>query len=797
MATAADIRPAERAAASQIDSREVSPWVVAGVAAELAVRLRASVGFIRVMLLVVGWAWFWPVLGVYASVALLLPRAGDRRLGWRNAVAVARIGAWLAVLSPLFGELSLDGSGLFGQGPSVWVPVGGAFLVGLAVLVMSGPSCPELDDAQARRIVVSLVPAAVLTVAIAVGILVAPGIRWELALDVGVLVLGAALALARWSAPSATPMAAAVLLAVLAIVLAASGARLQGGVGSTSARPRELTSLRRSYRRAVERVARPARAPRPSRRRGGRQRVGRDRHRGDRGTEQRRWNRRCAYRRRNIGLDRPRAIRRALGLRPPPHGPDLSSRVSNATGRIPAPHSSAGGGRSWLRHDRAGLWHHVLRELRHLMQRAQPASLLAGATIAGVGAACFGTSLHGLLPSPQVPLAGVAAIYGAGLFALAAARHDQTGGLYAGVAGRLAPNQQLAWAFRAGVVLAAPLAGFGVAAYAAAALLVTLTAPPTAGPVVDWRRSTGTAMLGLAVVLAVLAAGIRVGTTGLLWAVLLIGSGLALFWGAAGAWRGPEPDTAWDDANLRTALGLLLAGAGAWWVLSRTGLFHQAGQTIVGTSVALSVIVLVAGPRWLRTRRLLTAERVARVRAQERAEMADHLHDSVLQTLALIQRRADDPAGVVTLARAQERDLRDWLLNRPGEPPERSFAAGLRAIAAAVEDAHGVTIEVVIVGDLSIEDSTEALLAAANEALVNAAKHAAGAPISLFARIEERRVSVYVHDRGPGFTLDAVAPERRGVRESIIGRMSRHGGHAEVRSAPGEGCEVLLFMDRR
>ncbi|HEY5319176.1 MAG TPA: ATP-binding protein, partial [Solirubrobacteraceae bacterium] len=186
-----------------------------------------------------------------------------------------------------------------------------------------------------------------------------------------------------------------------------------------------------------------------------------------------------------------------------------------------------------------------------------------------------------------------------------------------------------------------------------------------------------------------------------------------------------------------------------------------------------------------------------RMRAQERAEMADHLHDSVLQTLALIQRNAGDPAEVSGLARRQERDLRDWLLDRPGDPPERSLAGALRAAVAAVEDSYRVAIEIVTVGDASVDEATEAMLAAANEAMVNAAKHARGAAISVFARVDGQRISVYVHDRGPGFIIDEVPAERRGVRESIIGRMRRHGGYAEVHSEPGAGCEVLLFLERR
>jgi hypothetical protein len=345
-------------------------------------------------------------------------------------------------------------------------------------------------------------------------------------------------------------------------------------------------------------------------------------------------------------------------------------------------------------------------------------------------------------------------------------------------------------------VVTAPLAGFGVALYGVSALFATLTAAPTAGPPVDWRRSAGTGMLGLAAVLAARAAGLRVGGPGLLWAVLLTGAGLALFWGAAGA-RRPD-DSPWpDDRDLRTGLGLVLTVGGGAWALSWTGLFDQAAATIVGTSAALAIGLLVAGPWWLRTRRLLSAERIARARAQERADLADHLHDSVLQTLALIQRSAGDRSVVASLAHRQERELRDWLLQRPAASLEASLDGALRGAVAAVEDAYAVAVEVVIVGDAPLDAGAEALVAATGEALTNAAKQGGGAAISLFARVQGDRIAVYVHDRGPGFDPAAIGPERHGVRESIIGRMTRHGGHAEIESAPGAGCEVVLGLERR
>jgi signal transduction histidine kinase len=207
-------------------------------------------------------------------------------------------------------------------------------------------------------------------------------------------------------------------------------------------------------------------------------------------------------------------------------------------------------------------------------------------------------------------------------------------------------------------------------------------------------------------------------------------------------------------------------------------------------------IALVSGPWWVRMARDLAAERNARIREQERAEVAAHVHDSVLHTLTLIQRHVDDPREVSRLARAQERELRGWLYRPTGgdQAAARQLGAALEATAAEVEDAHGVTIEVVVVGDCPVDDRLVAVRDAAREALVNAAKYAAGAPISVYAEVEPEQVTVFVRDRGPGFDQGAVPEDRLGLRQSVVGRMARHGGRATVRSVLGEGTEVQLEM---
>jgi signal transduction histidine kinase len=214
------------------------------------------------------------------------------------------------------------------------------------------------------------------------------------------------------------------------------------------------------------------------------------------------------------------------------------------------------------------------------------------------------------------------------------------------------------------------------------------------------------------------------------------------------------------------------------------------------TVVVVVALGLILAPFLWRLGRNLAAERAERIRSQERAEVAAHLHDSVLQTLTLMQKRADDPREVAALARRQERELRDWLAGNDRRSSEKSFAGALRSAAEEVEDDHRVAVEVVVVGDTMLDERSEAVLGAAREALLNAAKHAAEpGPIRLYGEVDDASIEVFVRDRGAGFDPAAVAADRRGVRESIIGRMERAGGRAEVRSTGG-GTEVGLSIER-
>jgi signal transduction histidine kinase len=250
---------------------------------------------------------------------------------------------------------------------------------------------------------------------------------------------------------------------------------------------------------------------------------------------------------------------------------------------------------------------------------------------------------------------------------------------------------------------------------------------------------------------------------------------------------------------LRILITLILLGAGV-------GLLHSANENVkllkplAGVVLLISAMAVLLGPWWLRIARDLVIERAARIRAEERADMASRVHDSVLQTLALIQRRADQPQQVIQLARAQERELRSWLFDgrAPGsiDGEDMTFADGVRLIQQEVEAQHGIAVEVVIVGDCPLNDDLAALLAAAKEATVNAAKWSGANVVSLFAEVEPAEVSLFVRDRGKGFDPETIPGDRKGLAESVRARMARHGGSAAIRSTPGEGTEVSLTMPR-
>ncbi|MEH3032984.1 MAG: PspC domain-containing protein [Aeromicrobium erythreum] len=239
----------------------------------------------------------------------------------------------------------------------------------------------------------------------------------------------------------------------------------------------------------------------------------------------------------------------------------------------------------------------------------------------------------------------------------------------------------------------------------------------------------------------------------------------------------------------------LVALAGLYLVTQERG-WNALVDLASATVVALVGIALLLGPWIVRLVTDLGRERRERIRSQERADVAAHLHDSVLQTLALLQKNAGDQATVATLARRQERELRAWLYGDEQTDGD-TWATALRAVAAEVEQTHQVAVEVVVVGDAPLDADLAALVRAAREALVNAARHAGVDRVDVYGETDGRQVEVFVRDRGAGFDPTDVPEDRMGVRGSIVGRVERHGGTATVRSAPGEGTEVALRMPVR
>ncbi|MEU3494188.1 ATP-binding protein [Kitasatospora cineracea] len=286
------------------------------------------------------------------------------------------------------------------------------------------------------------------------------------------------------------------------------------------------------------------------------------------------------------------------------------------------------------------------------------------------------------------------------------------------------------------------------------------------------------------------------------WPLLAVGIGVALVWRQADdsrwqSWFGPTPGSR-RGAYLRVLAGALLVVAGIIGYFVTQGVDSPVALVIESSLAVVAGVLVLGGPSMLRMWQDLGAERTARIRAQERAEIAAHVHDSVLHTLTLIQRRAEDPKEVLRLARAQERELRLWLY-RPeaaAEAAPDTLAEHLREIVAEVEDRHGVHLELVCVGDCPMDEKIASQMQAAREAMVNAAKYGGGGPVQVYAEVEGRTVSVFVRDHGPGFDPDDLPEDRMGVRESIIGRMRRNGGTARVRPAPDGGTEVELEMER-
>jgi len=340
--------------------------------------------------------------------------------------------------------------------------------------------------------------------------------------------------------------------------------------------------------------------------------------------------------------------------------------------------------------------------------------------------------------------------------------------------------------------------GIGVVVYGLLWLTMPVAAPgedPEPGTV-QLGAGTGRRQLLVLVLLGLAASAlfgqVLTSSGALALPLILVAVGLAVIW------RQLDADRTLALPGVRWALagGVVLAAGGVILLLATTGQLTAARDGFTATLVILTGVALATAPIWRRLLDSRSEERAARVRSEERASVAAHLHDSVLQTLALIQRHADDHQAVSRLARSQERELRAWLYD-PKVVREGGTWAGLVAgMVADVEADHALIVDPVVVGDAPIDDELAALGAATRETLVNAAKHSGATAADLYTEVTPERVSVFVRDRGKGFDPATVPDDRRGLRDSVSGRLARLGGTAEIRSAPGEGTEVELVLPR-
>ncbi len=381
--------------------------------------------------------------------------------------------------------------------------------------------------------------------------------------------------------------------------------------------------------------------------------------------------------------------------------------------------------------------------------------------------------------------------------------HRLVGGVCSGIGRHLGIDPLV---IRITFVALATAGGIGIVLYLIAWAIVPAEAVATP-PARGMRHGRGAIEVAVGMGLVTLALLLTMRALGLwfadviVWPVVLVAAGAALLWHqsmsstpAAVSEPAPPEEERRERTRVlsRSGLGAALVIAAGIVFLRTTHSLTAARDVILAVLVVAAVLAIIFAPWVLRLVRSLSAEREERIRSQARAEMGAHLHDSVLQTLALVQKRADDPRAVAALARTQERELRAWLAGREGDHDH--LAAALEAAAGEVERAHGVPVEVVVVGDGELDGHGEALVAAAREAMVNAAKFGGGSTVDVYAEASGGALQVYVRDRGPGFDLAEVPTDRRGVRESIIGRMARHGGRAAIHSAPGAGTEVELTL---
>jgi signal transduction histidine kinase/phage shock protein PspC (stress-responsive transcriptional regulator) len=359
---------------------------------------------------------------------------------------------------------------------------------------------------------------------------------------------------------------------------------------------------------------------------------------------------------------------------------------------------------------------------------------------------------------------------------------------------------------RVAFVLLSLAFGFGIVVYLLTWLLAPLeAAEPTANPVPrrvfrpTLSQALGAALILVGVVIVLFVSGFWFGEA-FAWPVTLGAIGFAILWARSG-----------EDRRGRSAVDVVISGRrsitrvtiGSLLILGAMTIFlansyslSTAGPMVLAALVAIGGLGLIGGPWIWSIGRDLIDERSTRIRTEERAEMAAHLHDSVLQTLALIQR---SPASreMASLARTQERELRTWLYGRAPTLAGARLRDAIDAMAGRVELDQQVRVEAIVVGDADLDEHARALVSAVGEATLNAARHSGSTEVSVYVEVEDDAISAFVRDHGAGFDPVKVASDRRGIADSIVGRMERHGGTAQVNSRPGGGTEVVMRLPRK
>lgn len=314
----------------------------------------------------------------------------------------------------------------------------------------------------------------------------------------------------------------------------------------------------------------------------------------------------------------------------------------------------------------------------------------------------------------------------------------------------------------------------------------------------DLQKAVALGLILLGGLLLLREVGLWFGDT-IVWPVALAALGSAVIWSRSdGDGRARLSRIAVLSGRVpaaRLVIGALLVGGGMVVFLGNYSP-AAARDVFLAAAVAVSGLSLIFGPWLARLARQLSDERRERIRSEERADMAAHLHDSVLQTLALIQ-RAESPRQMSALARVQERELRAWLFGHTDRMTPELLSAAIDALAGKVEELHGVPIETVVVGDGPLDERTRAVVQACGEAMINAARHSGADSVAVYVEVEPDAVTAYVRDEGKGFDPATVGEDRRGIADSIRGRLERVGGVATIASEPGAGAEVHLWAPRR